>query len=279
MKAELIAQGEMLTMKVSHADRRAPTGGGRRGKITTFSPASRRRMMHFMARIQSHKFSAKFITLTFNGDPTNDEAKKAFRRFAERLKRFDRAASAVWRMEYQPKRGAIHFHLMAFRLKYWSQRLLQRAWEGCTGESRSIVHIKEITSHRMMRNYIAKYIAKVDRAENASLEEVTYSHAPRDDIAGRFWGYIKRAALPLGEEVGGVLIELSTIKALSDMAWQVIGDGFRYGSLSFSLMTPFAYELCDSALARGGLSYDEYRDGAIDSTVFYKVRNGTVTRF
>jgi hypothetical protein len=182
-------------------------------------------------------------------------------------------------MEYQPKRGAIHFHLMAFRLRYWQQRQLQIAWQGCTGEHRSIVHIKNITNHRMMRNYIAKYIAKVDTSPPASLEEVTYSHAPRDDVVGRMWGYIKKNALPLGGEVGGVLVDGQIITALSNMAWEKIGQDNRYGSLSFTLFTPFAYELCDSALARGGLDYDDYRNGAIDNSVFYKIRNGTVTRF
>lgn len=279
MKAELIAQGELLTMKVKHQNVNRKGGGGVRGKIVSFSPASRRRMMQFMARIQSHKFSAKFITLTFGGSPTNEQAKKALKRFAERLKRRDKNSAAVWRMEFQPKRGAIHFHLMAFKVRYWNQRDLQRAWEGCTGEARSIVHVKEIANHRMMRNYIAKYIAKVDRSLPTSLEEGTYSHAPRSDTEGRQWGYIMKNALPLGEEAGGVLIDGHVIAALSNMAWQKIGTDNRYGSLSFTLFTPFAYELLDSALARGGLDYDDFKHGAIDSTVFYKVRNGTVTRF
>lgn len=178
----------------------AQVGGGERERITIFSRASRLRLLKMAASLQFEQ--AKFVTLTFSGIPTPQKAKDALRRFAERLRRRWPSASYVWRMEPQ-RRGAPHFHLLLFGVRWWPQRSLQATWEACTGEERSIAHIQLIRSDRQLRNYVSKYLAKVDVPppfdSGAYLDNDTYLHADTGDTwiwPGRWWGVHNRSFLP-----------------------------------------------------------------------------------
>lgn len=200
MTLSVEAQGSVL---IARDNRRLTPlkvrAAAKRGTIRVFSGASRRRLIELMARLRVTGVRTTFLTLTFNGVPTPQEAKQAFKRFTMRLRRRYPAASALWRMEYQD-RGAIHFHLLIFNMPYWSHRQIQYAWECCTGELMSIVHVKLLHGgKKQAMAYVAKYIAKASKAVgSAYLDNAAYSHAPSGDPLdpGRFWGWINRPGLP-----------------------------------------------------------------------------------
>jgi len=174
-------------------------GGGVRGAIAGFSRASRRRLIDMFARLDTSGVRSVFLTLTFAGTPDPETAKAAYRRFAERIKRRYSDVCWVWRMEFQ-RRGSIHFHLLAFRLPYIPQRELQNIWTECTGEERSIVHVKLLHGKRAAMNYCSKYVSKLeDTNAGASLDNVTYPHDGQASRSGRLWGVCRRELLPFAK--------------------------------------------------------------------------------
>jgi len=258
MKAHIEAQGSLLSLKVVGFKSQPNINQAKRGVIRVFSRASRRRLMRFMARLKTRKIRATFITLTFTEMVTNERAKMVFKRFTMRLRRAFAETSAVWRMEYQPKRGAIHFHLICFSLPFWKQSDLQKTWEACTGELRSIVDIRLVHGARSVMAYVSKYIAKIDNEAPASLDDGSYQHEARDEMAGRFWGWINKTLLPLGQKITGVLLESATIRSLSSFMWALIGSDNPYNSVSAHLFADNATWLCERAIEEGGLYSDEY---------------------
>lgn len=258
MKAYIEAQGSLLSLKVMGFKSKNNPHGHKRGIIRVFSPASRRRLMRFMARLKIRKIRATFITLTFNRMVSHEEARKVFKRFIMRMRRKFEITSAVWRLEYQPKRGAIHFHILAFNLPFWEQRELQKIWQACTCEVLSIVDIRLVHGARSVMAYVSKYIAKIDSGSSASLDDGSYQHEPRSDLSGRFWGYINKTLLPLGQKLSGVLLDRLTIKSLSSFMWALIGSDNPYNSVSAHLFADNATWLCERAIEEGGLQTDEY---------------------
>lgn len=258
MKALIEAQGSLLRLKVMGFKSKSLTNTAKRGIIRTFSPASRRRLLRFMARLKVRKIRATFITLTFAEMVTHERAKLVFKRFTMRLRRAYPACSAVWRLEYQPKRGAIHFHLLLFNLPFWKQAEVQKTWESCTQAARSIVDIRLVHGTRSVMAYVSKYIAKVDNEAPASLDDGSYQHAAREPASSRFWGYINKALLPLGKKLTGVLLESATIRSLSSFMWALIGSDNPYNSISAHLFADNATWLCERAIEEGGLGTDEY---------------------
>lgn len=258
MIAHIEAQGSLLTMKVLGFKSSRQGRGGGRGIIRAFSVASRRRLMRFLARLKVRKIRATFITLTFKEMVTHDKARKAFKRFTMRLRRAFRVVSAVWRLEYQPKRGAIHFHLICFNLPFWRQAELQKTWQACTKEEMSLADIRLVHGARSVMAYVSKYIAKID-SEPTSLDDVSYQHAEGESPpAARFWGWINKEGLPLGEVVTGLLTDRQTIKSLSSFVWALLKTGNPYNSLSFHLFCDNARWLCERAIEEGGCLYDEW---------------------
>jgi hypothetical protein len=258
MKAYIEAQGSLLSLKVTGFKSQPNINGSRRGVIRAFSRASRRRLMRFMARLKVRKIRATFLTLTFSEMVTHEQAKIVFKRFAMRLRRSFAQASAVWRLEYQPKRGAIHYHLLVFNLPFWRQADVQKTWEQCTTEARSIVDIRLVHGARSVMAYVSKYIAKVDNEAPASLDDGSYQHEGREPALARFWGYINKELLPLGQKLSGVLLEASTIRSISSFMWALIGSDNPYNSVSAHLFADNATWLCERAIEEGGLFSDEY---------------------
>lgn len=264
MIAHIEAQGSLLkmTLKGRHSQQRG--GGGKRGIIRAFSRQSRLRLMRFMARLKTRKIRATFITLTFKEMVSHARAKVVFKRFAMRLRRMFETCSSVWRLEYQPKRGAIHYHLLCFNLPFWKQKELQKTWQECTEEAVSIVDIRLIHGARSIMSYISKYIAKVDDRPTTSLDDGAYQHEGGSNSTGRFWGYINKELLPLGEVVAGVLIDRQTIRSLSSFAWALLKSDNPYNSLSFHLFCDNARWLCERAIEEGGVIYDEWEYTSTD---------------
>jgi hypothetical protein len=253
MKAYIEAQGSLLSLKLTGFKPSESSGGGRRGVIRKFSRASRRRLMRFMARLQVRKIRATFLTLTFAEMLSHEQARIVFKRFSMRLRRKFEQCAAVWRLEYQPKRGAIHYHLICFNLPFWKQSEIQKEWEACTLESRSIVDIRLIHGARSIMAYVAKYVAKVDDTEIASLDDGSYQHKGGETASARFWGYINKELLPLGQKFSGVLTDRATIKSLSSFMWALIGSDNPYNSISAHLFADNARWLCERAIEEGGM--------------------------
>jgi len=259
MIAYFEAQGSLLHLKVRGAETRPVSRNHKRGIIRVFSRAARRRLLRFMARLKTRKIRASFITLTFSKVVSNERAKTVFKRFVMRLRRRFSLASAIWRMEFQ-ERGAIHFHLLAFNVPFWKQSELQQTWEACTEENQSIVDIRLVHGAKSIMSYIAKYIAKSDET---SLEDVSYQHVDEDTgeipKMGRFWGWINKNALPLGQKYEGVLTDDYTIKSVSQWAWKLTGVENTYHNITFHLFADNAEWFWHMFTERGGMDMDEWR--------------------
>jgi len=194
-------QGQVFQVKDLTRKPSPPTEPPKRGEVTGFSAASRRRLIDLLARMDDSYKRCTFVTLTFQSLPSPAEAKQALKRFLMRVTRYFPEASGVWRMEFQ-ERGAIHFHIIFFNLPYWPQFHLQDTWTICTDEVCSIVHIKLIRSFKIYMGYISKYVAKLPVSEaNPSLDNASYQHNPPHTSMGRVWGYHNKSELPFAEIV------------------------------------------------------------------------------
>lgn len=201
MIAELSAQGHVAQVRRVPLVARPQQGGGVRGAVTSFSRASRRRLVNLMARLDVRRVRTTFLTMTFADAPEPDEATAAFRRFLARLRRWFPEASAVWRRERQ-ERGSFHYHMLWFNLPFIPQYWLQDTWTECTREVLSIVDVRLVRSHKHAMAYVSKYIAKTDTPPvSPSLENPAYLHVSADQSQGRAWGAVNREALPWGELV------------------------------------------------------------------------------
>jgi len=170
-----------------------------RGSITRFSADSRRRLIERMARLKVDGVRTVFLTLTFSGVPSPDQAKAAYRRFMERIRRKFPQSSAIWRMEPQDRKSP-HFHLLLFNFPYMHHKAIARTWRQCTHEKRSFVWVKKIDGgKKQCMYYVAKYIAKrAPKREAPLLDNLAYPHDDREftDDPGRQWGVFNGHKLP-----------------------------------------------------------------------------------
>lgn len=251
-------QGDLLEIRLKSEFDLEHRGGGRRGKVKGFSRQSRNRMIFFMARLQTSKIRASFLTLTFHEFCCPKCAQKALKRFLMRLRRAFPGVSGLWRKEYQ-KTGRPHFHLMLFGLPFVPQSKLQEVWTDCTGEDRSIVHIKLASGKRSIMSYISKYMSKaVDGAELSSLEDSTYQHMPRDSCTGRLWGWLNKANLPLGEKRCGFLIGRTAYGWAREVMWEVSRGRSNCSEWTARLLNSEVYQFFELFVSGGGMELDDY---------------------
>lgn len=172
----------------------------KRGKVTTFSPASRRRLMRRLARMNAKK--AVFMTLTYPAEfPGPRVAYTHLRAFLERFRRAAPKASAVWRLEYQ-KRGAPHYHIIWYGLPYIKWETVRKWWaeiiDAYVDDWLPRVELKMIWSARQLMYYVSKYVAKLPSpasGEDGYFIDVPYPHV------GRFWGIHNKGELPYAARV------------------------------------------------------------------------------
>lgn len=237
-------QGDLLA--IANRSGRTPKGG-KRGTVTSFSPAARLRLMRKLSRLRADK--AVFMTLTYpERYPSPKIAKQHLRAFLERFRRRWPKASAVWRIEPQ-KRGAPHFHLIWYNLPYvhiatvrlWWAATIQEYMDGETLQ----VNMKMCWNSRMVGRYISKYVAKVTDADYSAydggcfLDDGAYLHV------GRWWGLHNAQHMPWAERI--VLIftaaemgDLARCKALMRTFWPYLNDDAEKGGVIF---TELAYEV------------------------------------
>ena len=213
----------------------ADRGGGKRGKVTSFSKASRWRMMQKIAKVRNAVLP-HFLTLTYPGDYSHDSAewKRDLDTFFKRLRRMFPGAAAVWKLEPQ-KRGAPHFHLLVWGVKRWFLDVwAKEAWYEVVGsdDARHLVHgtkTEEIRTWRGVKSYVSKYLGKMP--DTTEVEGWDYP--------GRWWGVFAADNLPWGEciKVGLPLAESKLIIRTMRKYAKIKGRDF-----SFSLTI-----VCDNA--------------------------------
>jgi len=169
-------------------------GGGKRGKVLTFSPKSRKNMIETLNRIDwVNTRNPKFITLTYGQDYPDDETCKIHvASLIKRLERIHPETCGFWRVELQ-KRNAPHFHLFCFKMPFLPHRKLARMWAEIIGDkycdtthytnreikrkkivrmpsgvSAPFVQIKKIVNHRQAMYYVSKYLAKVEPTQDVA---------------------------------------------------------------------------------------------------------------
>lgn len=207
-------QGHLVRLSCKGA---AQVGGGKRKNVSTFSAASRKRLLEKLARLDPAKseFPPSFIALTYPKEfPDPMTAKQHLQTFWKRLRRVCPEASAVWRLEFQ-ERGAPHFHLIYFG-PFIGKYLLQKWWGEIIGFDRPFTRIEALRSWRQTLAYAAKYLAKVTQrrvecadaggtaaggagaARDSGFNYVTYLTGD-EEMLGRVWGVFDRKNLPWGD--------------------------------------------------------------------------------
>lgn len=180
-------------------------GGGKRGIVSGFSSASRRRLWSLLMRLD-RSYLPLFVTLTFHNHWPDDvpTLKRMLDTLFKRLRRRYPQASAIWKLEYQ-RRGAPHFHLLLWGFPHGDKDWIAGAWveivRHYTGEDSEYIHlwhlgrlgngnqhcVQPVKSWRGVRAYAAKYLTKVEVVANAEGEIIH---------TGRMWGVHNRNLIP-----------------------------------------------------------------------------------
>lgn len=154
-------------LKVSSPGGSANHAPVKRGVVSGFSPAARKRMLELLNQITFERIT--FVTLTYPAEwnPDGHEYKKHLRRFRARIERKFGQVRVLWRLEFQ-KRGAPHYHLLFFDAPWIDKTWLSEAWYGSVG-SKDKKHLEYGTNIRGVAfqgengkiiSYVAKYAAK-----------------------------------------------------------------------------------------------------------------------
>jgi hypothetical protein len=185
MKAILTQQGTLVKIKT---ERQALTRSyGKRGKVTEFSKASRKRLLELFATIDAKKYL--FITLTYGANfPDTPNAKRHLKAFMMRLERRYKRLCGVWRLEYQ-ERGAPHFHLILMNVPFIPAKMIVDLWEAVIGEeyanntfnetgdrNRTFTRVEAIRKHKKVMAYISKYVAKKERKDTGKIQSAVGQH-------------------------------------------------------------------------------------------------------
>lgn len=209
---EIWVDGSLI--KVSKpAGQRKQVGGGLRGQVHGFSKASRRRLMQKLAQVKQDA-RPLFLTLTYPGEFPLAAAdwKRDFDKWCKRLHRKYPGAGLVWRLEPQ-KRGAPHYHVLLYgvQISVEFREWLRLSWYECVN-SGDIKHyhrgtdVEAVRSHRGVRSYAGKYLAKVQAPPQQVNQDGEILPMPDWSAVGRWWGVRYGENLPWSEVVGGRML-------------------------------------------------------------------------
>jgi hypothetical protein len=169
-----------------------------RGKVgAEFSPSSRRYLLRELGAINQSRLLYKtlMVTLTYPetwpGSPA--EWKKNLLAFVKRVLRRYPGAAGFWRLEPQA-RGAPHFHLIIFNVRYLPFDWVGAAWADITaGNAAACSETRRARSYRGVMSYAAKYMAKVGG-------DAGFTAGPGGEVlseVGRLWGKFNADGLPV----------------------------------------------------------------------------------
>jgi len=197
---------DMLKMTYTDAAKGLDTGsgpaagGGKRGTVTGFSRASRKRMFEFMASVRNTG-SMLFVTMTFDDTTainTDEWLLACFEAFRKRFERAYPGYRALWRKEHQDRKSGImvgtfvpHYHLILFMGSHYEkeeqdgksaefEQWGRDVWQEITGTDNPAhliygFHCTPVRSRKHAYAYVAKYVGKADFHGHSS---------------GRCWGRI-----------------------------------------------------------------------------------------
>jgi len=207
-------QGNYL--KVHGLPAPTPQHTSKRGKITSFSKKSRKRLLDIIARL-SDTTQALFVTLTYGQSwPSDALAYTHLKAFVRRVNRRFPRAGVVWRKEYQ-KRGAPHFHLIIFNVNFIDKNAIADAWaqiigaEYCDNSNGSprppFTRVEKLQNKKKAMLYCAKYVAKVAPLDG-------FNNQPYQD-SGRKWGIFNRESINMSALV---ILPIKTLAAFDLLA-------------------------------------------------------------
>ncbi|MCP5005959.1 MAG: hypothetical protein GY941_18780 [Planctomycetes bacterium] len=186
-------EGTRIDIQCPYTPGRKQIGGGRRSKISSFSRASRLRLIKLLSSLrQESVINSKLITLTYH--EKYEHIKRDLKHFKQFLHRFDSNCSGIWRLEYQ-KRGTPHFHLLHFG-RYIPHADIGAAWNRIADPT-NVFHGKAGTEIRSCRDvnavgpYLCKYLGKLEDHRAIHDADGTY------ESMGRLWGVYRRSGLPV----------------------------------------------------------------------------------
>lgn len=206
--AEALLQGGLLQVKTRSLNTPLKQRASGRRPVRFFTRKSRLAMLRMVSRLVERP--ALFITLTYRSNMRDHVAAKRHLDLALRwLKRFLPRSSILWRMEYQ-KRGAIHFHLIAFDSYAVPVQSFTVYWQRLTGDD-SYPDVKFVQrGRRRLLAYVSKYLAKADDTQADGLDNV-----PNSEMwVGRFWGVFNRKYLPFAQAQRLSIIHAGVLYAL-----------------------------------------------------------------
>lgn len=220
-----------------------------RGRITTFSRASRRRLLNLVNSVNRERAPLPtLVTLTYPSTwPKSPRVwKKQLDNFRSRLVRRYGKVPAVWRLEYQ-RRGAPHFHLLVFVELEMDDLIpfVSRSWYEVvgSGDERHLAagtRCERVRSWRGAVSYAAKYLGEPERLQ---LDQ---------EPPGRVWGVWCKDLL---------LIEMVETEISLEDAYKIRRHQARYAGMPlkrFAASHRFQNYMPD-ACARRLLDYYGYR--------------------
>jgi len=183
--------------------------GGKRGKISGYSDASRRRMMRMLGKMKLSRkplwldltYPDEFYSDRYDGKRLKEEHLK---KFYQRLKYCYPQAGFIWKLEYKDRQSGLHVgkHFPHFHILLWGfcdhdiyklrKELLQMWWEVCGKLSqdhlKAGVSLERLKSYRGAFWYASKYMTK-------NMEEMQEYDLDAQAV-GRWWGIKGKENLP-----------------------------------------------------------------------------------
>jgi hypothetical protein len=183
--------GEHIVVKPerTHVERKGSVRpGGDREAITAFTGKSKLALKRTFNKLNKAATSrAQLVTLTYAENMQDaPRAKRHLKVLGDRMRRAYPAAGFIWKMECQ-KRGAIHFHLLVFGIKYLPYEWVAQVWmeivaqgaglsiEQLNNQLNAGTQVKAARNLWEAKSYLEKYLGKTD--QTGELDE-----------PGRWWG-------------------------------------------------------------------------------------------
>lgn len=182
---------DLIAKEALHATLRDLFNAPKRRAIAEFSRKSRLRLLKLVSRLEKTA-SGLFLTFTYRANmQDHTEAKKHLDLLLRWLKYNYPGGAFLWRMEYQ-KRGAIHFHVIAFNVNRVDLKQLTSYWQDLTGDD-SYPDVETMHNRRKALYYVSKYVAKPEENSAGFINE---PYSEKTVFFGRFWGCVNRKLLP-----------------------------------------------------------------------------------